>query len=624
MTNTIFIIEDPQNVDAIIEDIKNHEDAKVYSLNYFTHRILENKKVPHDIGEDLLTEVDYKKIDNDFINATINWNKNEITGKLLVFDGIDLPGLIELELSQYFLPIYRSATAIMRIIEKEKPQTVICSTYLNDFTERICKSNNIQVVSITEIKQPALQYDNINVKFNLRTLPISFTMSRKSYLQMKEIFEKIVHFVFRLDANTKLKERKCVLLLDFNPIQYNTLLHELSSLDANILLLNHRRPAIWNMQSLKIVKNSGCKIVDLTKFEAKIRNKIDDRLGEFTKKVGEVWQHDEIFEKLFCINSQTFWYSIKESFVKICNSRFEESTKRIMLLKEFFEECDISVILEWAELGQEEKEVLNLVKQRGIKTVMLQHAMYPTSKYWDAYGRFLLFFSYPLMSEKQAVWGELTRKQAQSYGLNHNIVVTGNPKHDDFFHLPKKTENKGVILFATTQVSGINAEYSTTRAYLKFDNFVREVCRVAKLFPNKKLIVKPHPAPDFINNVTELIKEIDPNIIISHTTNIKELISNCEVLITFNNSTIALDSIVLGKPTISLQIEKWAEENEIVKMNAVLSITNIKEIENGLKKLLYDNEFKNKIQDNAKKFVEMYLSNRGSASKSLAEVLDKS
>ncbi len=177
-------------------------------------------------------------------------------------------------------------------------------------------------------------------------------------------------------------------------------------------------------------------------------------------------------------------------------------------------------------------------------------------------------------------------------------------------------------MFATTQVSGIDAENSTTRAYLKFDEFVREVCRVAKLFPDKKLIVKPHPAPDFINNITELIKEIDPKITITHTTNIKELISCCDLLITFNNSTIALESIILEKPTISLQIEKWAEYGEIVKMGAVLSISEINEIENGMKRILYDEEFKKKIMENAKKFVQMYLSNRGTASKALAKVLD--
>ena len=136
------------------------------------------------------------------------------------------------------------------------------------------------------------------------------------------------------------------------------------------------------------------------------------------------------------------------------------------------------------------------------------------------------------------------------------------------------------------------------------------------------MVIKPHPAPNFINNVIELIREIDPKISINHTVDVKSLIANCDLLITFNNSTIALDSIMLGVPTISLQIEKWAEENDIVKANAVLSISKISDIENGMRCMLYDEELRNKMKNNADNFLGMYLSNRGLASKKLSEFLD--
>ena len=182
-------------------------------------------------------------------------------------------------------------------------------------------------------------------------------------------------------------------------------------------------------------------------------------------------------------------------------------------------------------------------------------------------------------------------------------------------------KNKGVILFATTSASGIFTEGSTTDVHIKFENFVREVCRVAKKL-DKQLIIKPHPQPDSINNILELIKEIDDKIPIILETDLKELISSCELLITFNNSTIALESIILNKPTISLQIEKWAEESQIAKMNAVLSITKEQDIEDGITKMISDIELKNQINLNSKKFLELYLSNQGHASQTLAKILD--
>ena len=622
MTKSIFIIEDLSDFNEITKKINLVQDAKVFSLNYSTHKILTKHKIEHNIGEDYLTDEDKNNIDTDSINATINWSNNKKISSYLSFDDINLSNLIELELSQYFMPFYRSATTIMRIIEKEKPDSIIISSHLNDFVERICKTKKIQVNLIRKIEQPSLQYDQINIKFNLGNIPISLTISRKTYLKIKRTTDKVIHSVFRLKPDLNVRKEKSILLLDFNPVQYDVLIKELSLLDKNIILLNQRRPAIWNLSSLKIMTNSRCKILDLNIFEKKIKTDIENKSNTFFQSLEELWKQDSIFEEIFSLDSQTLWYSIKNSLTQICNSRFRESIQRIMLLKEMFNEFNISVILEWAELGQEEKEILTLSKKIGIKSIMLQHAMFPTSKYWDKYARFVLFFTYPLLSDKQAIWGEITKRHILSYDYCKDLVITGSPKHDIFFNTRTNQKSNGTILFATTQISGIHAENSTTDKFLKFDNFVKEVCRVAKLFPNKKLIVKPHPAPNFINNITELIKEIDPNIIISHSTNVKDLISHCDLLITFNNSTIALDSIILDKPTMVLQIEKWAEESEIVKMGAILPITEISEIENGVRKLLLDEEFQNNLIINGRKFVQTYLSNRGTASKSLANILD--
>ena len=47
-----------------------------------------------------------------------------------------------------------------------------------------------------------------------------------------------------------------------------------------------------------------------------------------------------------------------------------------------------------------------------------------------------------------------------------------------------------------------------------------------------------------------------------------------------------------------------------------------KEIEDAIKKILYDDEFKNNLLNNSKSFVNNYLSNPGTASNKLAKLLD--
>ena len=155
-----------------------------------------------------------------------------------------------------------------------------------------------------------------------------------------------------------------------------------------------------------------------------------------------------------------------------------------------------------------------------------------------------------------------------------------------------------------------------------FENFVKEVCMITKKFPDMQLIVKPHPQPDFLSNITKIIREIDSSIPILYNASLIDLINSCDLVITFNNSTVTLESMILGKPSISLQIEKWAEEDDLAKTGAFLPISKINEIEDAIKKILYDDEFKNNLLNNSKSFVNNYLSNPGTASNKLAKLLD--
>jgi len=253
---------------------------------------------------------------------------------------------------------------------------------------------------------------------------------------------------------------------------------------------------------------------------------------------------------------------------------------------------------------------------------MLQHGVFSNSKIWNIYDRFIGGFAHSLMSDKQSIWDKLTQKHAMSFGKKEgNILLTGSPRHDIFFNAKRSLVSNGTILLATTSIPKLSVEMSPFESHVKYEKFIHEVCHVVKKFPDKKLIVKPHPHYDILINITEMIKQIDPNIPITYDTNLVELINSCDVLITFNNSTIALEAMMLNKPVISLQSEKWAEEDNIVKMNAVLSVTKIEEIEDAIQKLLYEEKFRSDLLHNAKIFLENFA-NRGYASKALAKILD--
>ena len=620
MVDSIILIENFENEKKINDIMKKFPNSKFFSLNYQTHKYLEKLNVDHFIGDRYLEKNDMDSADQNAVNLTQSWYDHNELKSFLIYKQTNLGHFLELDLLRYFIDIFKTIKIIQNIISKENPKNIIALTSINNFIKELTISKKINFSDIEAENLKKLHYDRINIKFNLKSLPISFNISRRKFQTIKHISEIFIYRIFNFYS--KPSNSESILLLDFNPTIYENLLVELSKSNKNILLLNQRRPAIWNSKSLRIVKNSKAKILDLTYYSRFLKTSELEQAKNSLIKLQTMWKNENVLEEIFSIENISFWNSIKKSFIETCNRRFEESINRIMLLEKLFENNNIINILEWAETGQEEKEVLSVAKRMQINSIMLQHAMYSTAKIWDKFGRFLARFSYPLISDQQAVWGDLTEKYAISHG-NHpsKIFKTGSPRHDPFFNHKSTKSDSGLVLLATTGASGIFTQGSTTDLFIKFDTFVREVYEVMKKFPDKKLIVKPHPQSDFINNVTELIKSIDPNIPIIYDTNLPELISKCDAVISFNTSTILLESIIMNKPAIDLQIEDWANENEITKMNAIYSIDKISEIEDGLRKVLYDPNVKNELEKNSKKFIDKFLVNHGTASKHVSNLL---
>jgi hypothetical protein len=624
MKKTIFLISNFDDISKINNTISENSNCIIYSLNYQTHKLLTKNKIQTVIAESILTQSDRESIDQKSFNATISWYQNNFLKKYLIFNELNLGSLLELELIQYFGNIFKEAMMLTRIIEKEKPNKIISCTFLNKFVEKLGKTMDIEVATIFDSIQLAkLYHDEINIKFNFGKIPISLIISPNLFNSIKKLTEKLINFFFHFKPSISTLNTKSILLLNFNTLQYDKLIDELSNAEKNVFLLNLRRPAIWNWASFKIIKNSKSHILPLSLFEKELTSKISSEIKSFNDNLSNMWKFNDVFEKYFVIDDYSFWSSIKQDFITICESRFKESIKRLILLDNLFLKSNISVILMWAETGQEEKEILFMSKKHNIETLVLQHFLFSDSVLMQKYDRFALGPSYPFESDKQIIWDQFTKQQAISFKHKEDkLLLTGSPRHDNFFISEKNKNSTGIIILATTSASDrLSSVMSPFDSYVKFENFIKEVCRIVKNIPDKKLIIKTHPHSESLNNITELIKEIDPQIQIIYDTNLIELINNCDLLITFNNSTIALESIILEKPTISLQFEKWAEDDNIVKSNAILSISTLGDIEKGITDLLFDKKFKNIMNENAQKFLKSFV-NCGTSSQNLVKILD--
>ena len=167
------------------QELSGHKNTKIFALNYFAHKILENNEVCHELGDQCLSDDDKVLIDDKSINITTNWYNDDRLKPYLVYHDVNLGSLIELELFQYLLSIYRKAVSIIKIVEKENPKTVIASTNINEFLETFCKEKNIKTILLQKQKTDSMYFDIVNIKYNLGPFPISVALSRNNYLRLK-------------------------------------------------------------------------------------------------------------------------------------------------------------------------------------------------------------------------------------------------------------------------------------------------------------------------------------------------------------------------------------------------------------------------------------------------------
>ena len=619
MTENIILVGE-----NIFDDVKDQflkfPKAKIFSLNYLSHKMLEKQNIDHEIGDQLLSDSDFSMIDSFTNNLTKNWFLNNDIQDKLKFESINLGSLIQPEFYQYLLDFVSQIVQVTKILENRTYDNVIAFTKINYFIYELCNKNTISCRLIQSNNSIQLSLDNYKLKFNLFNIPLSIKISRKNYLKIKNIFEKII-LKLKNEKNFD-NNKKSILLFEFNIENYEDLLNSFSDLNKNILFLNTRRPTIWNFRTFKIMSDKKYSIINLQNFQQFTSTKISIESEKLKNKLKKLWNSKSLLNELFSFNSLTFWPDLENSFINICNERFSESISQILLFKEFLSRTNISTILLWAEPSPEEQELIGLAKSKKINIVYLQHAMAGMEDAFKPQGNLVSHLAHDSQCDKLAVWGEPAKKYGLTYNSRKNIFVTGSPRHDKFFNHNNFSQKK-YVLFATTKPNPLFSKTLTTDSISNFLSFITETCTIFSNLPQKNLILKPHPTPVNTLDVVKIAEKIDSNISITYDSNVLKLLQNCEFLITTNNSTIALEAMMLNKPVISLQTESLALTENVVKYNALLSVSNKEDIKKSVETLFYDKKFKEELLKNAKNYLDDFFSNQGSSSKFLTQLINQ-
>lgn len=620
MAEKIILVEGKEDVDILKNQINNSE-SKIISFDFESHKILEKLKINHSLVEEYFSEKDEELIDNKTVELTTNWFLHPEIKEFLTFKKINLGSLLQIEIIWYFFEYLKKIIGIKRIIEKEKPQR-ISTSFLSECVLAVCKDKSVELDKHKSTKNTALFFDEIEIPIGIRGKIIPIKISRKNFLKTRKILAKSIDMVYNFKPKVnEMKNEKTILILDYNPVQYDNFLNSLSKSQNNILLLNQRRPAIWNYNSLQILKKSKCKIIELNDFSNDDLLKIiHDEQNKLEIQLKKLWQNNA-FEKIFSVEGNSFWSAIRENFSRITTARFIETVERFFLLNALFENIDVSCILEWAHVGLEDRLIISMANKRKIPNMFLQHGLYVQNKKFDKY--LPIFPILPSEGSKHLVWGEILKEHILQYKINSNDVIElGSPRHDKFFNQDNRIKNTNTILLAANGLFHNNFAGADTRAFIKMENFIKKIFEIIKKYPEKKLIIKLHPGK-VSYDIKPIIKQIDPTTKIYQNENIFELLKKCDAMISLNYSTVVLDAMISKIPTLVTLPEKQFFEDEIpLKDGAVLYTKNIDELESSIELLLNDSIRQNLI-NKSEYFVNRYISNRGTASTKLVEILDK-
>ena len=606
--------------------VKKSNDVEIFTLDYNSHKNLQRLDIKHSNAEAFLNYDERlwifntaKKFHDWYKDPSLDVFELKDVNLLGLLDGIELHTLLMDKLIIFW--------TIKKILDAKNPDIIECPNEIREIVNSLKKNNSIDIKINSEEKHEELIWDTIDVKHNVLGKPISMKVSRTKYNKLKNILDKTVSSTFGLWFDLKNRNKKTLLILELFPPIYKELLQNLKSDDYNVIIINQRRPVTYDRESIKVLKNSNCKLISKNDlFGEKDEREISETKEKYSQKLLDLWNNNESFDKIFRINGISFWPIIKNNLKQVFTRRMNDYVESVFFAKKLFSKINISCILSLYDVGETEKVFLKC-KNNDVDSFLLEHGF---SLLFEDSKTFGTLMSYDNFRDKIVVWSDHQKEfLMSSYNIDSKKILSlGSPRHDALTRMEtNESENKKFrVLIAPTPITQIQG-YDTTEIHEKFERLIIRLCKIFENYNNVEVIFKIHPSQSGHNDeIKKIIQKYSKRIPIYMLNPIAELIQSSHLVITITPegwcpSTIILESMILNKPTMNIVLDEKFYEFEYIKQNAVIAVSDKSDLENDIKQILFDEAIRNGMMDKGKIFVKNFLKNYGNSSKKLAEVL---
>jgi len=630
MTKKIIVVyERFQDSKKIVSFLKN-KNYDVISLDFNSHIQLTDLKIKHTIFDSKLSESEKDLISNTLFEIVTSWYKHPKFKKVLTKFGINLGWLLEQESYSSFLSVIGTFYLLIKIKQIENPDEIIISHDLLEMASSIFCNTKIETFEEENKEKEMWNFDKYAVKYNFKSIPITIRTPRKLFFKLRTCYERFFIPFFNRFIIKKSLVQNSILLVDFNASLYPIFLEKLSQKNKNIFLLNRRRPAIWNFSSFTNVKNSDCIPISYEQFlDQNQKNKIKEIINDLNIEIDELFFNKKELEEIFSINGFSFWNYLQKYFSNYCKDRFNEAIYEIFGAKELLSSMKPNVLVHFFEPSLQEKILIFYARQQNISSIILQHGTphltFPGFTKLNPIHGTLPFYD----DKKIAFWGEIMKTYALQNGIKEqNIVLTGSPRHDSYFESKKTQTNldNDVILVTLGQLDKKNFGSQLTSVYQNYEKALEIICHTLKKIKNKQKIIKLHPGDMVWKSVTvePIIRSIDPTIEIIVEGDLKKIIQSANLVITVGLTTVLLEANIFEKPTMTI----LPDPQELFSASSsghskIFTVDERDKFENYFDSIMQNKNNaveKSILQGND--FVKKYLSNPGTASDFLANLLE--
>ena len=593
------------------------ENADFIAFDYVSHKILAKNKIKHNLIDDYINENDRKEIFQFCSTCLKQYERSNESD--LKFHNIDLVSIVDRnELHEFLMDLVPKIKALKKIIDKGLYDRIFVSSDIYEIFSKTKFKSNIKFLN--KIEKNLLTLEKVDIPLNFEIMKTKFTISRKKYKMLKGNIEKTTTGLFRLRKNYENKKK--IVLIEFDPEIYHDLLQEINKHGFQPVLVNFRKTATASLRSIKYLKKSNSLVMLADDWLQKSQfEEISTVRTDFLNKIKNMTEYN-IFLPNCLYEEIDFNVIIQKKINDILVQRLDEYLTQILVAESIENANDVSGIITLNFSGETEKIFSRITSN--IPIILLQHAF---ANYTKSISYFDILDDYHLIKHKIAVWGDIIKDyliHVKSIPEN-KIIVSGSPKYDSYSRIEKNKKNQKIMLVTLRPII-THMEGPRIELYEKYEKALHKLIQISKDVENLQIIFKLHPQQNISNQIIINMIKGNEGIKILQFEPIKELLADCDLHVNiapdnFDASSVILEAMMMGKPTLNIQLQKNEIEFEFIKDNAIKSVYYDSNVEQSVLDLI-SHHGTDELFSRSQNFLNKYMKNRGNAAKKLIDSIE--